>query len=134
MARRASSGIHSGVIVGAAAALVLAFIGGKMLLGGESAAKPDGTPLDMETFEQHANSLRGNEYVVEGTVDGQLHWHPDRGQVISLRVDDAGTSRFLAIEIPAEFSTQNIEREQRYAFLVRVRDGGIAVAREISRL
>ena len=134
MARRASSGINPGIIIGVVAALVVAFFGGKMLLGGKSADKPSGAPLPMETFEKNANSLRGNEYTVEGVVDGQLHWDPNDGQVISLRVDDNGTKRFIAIQVPTELSTQNIEREQNYAFRVRIRDKGIAVAKAISRL
>lgn len=134
MARRASSGINPGIIIGVVAALAIAFFGGKMLLGEKSADKPSGTPLDMQKFEKNANSLRGNEYLVEGVVDGQLHWDPNSGQVISLRVDDNGTNRYIAIEIPAKLSTQNIEREQDYAFLVRIRDKGIAVAQSISRL
>ena len=134
MARRASSGINPGIIIGVVAALIVAFFGGKMMLGGDSADKPSGSPLDMVTFEKNANSLRGNEYTVEGVVDGQLHWDPNDGQVISLRVDDNGTKRFIAIQVPAELTIQNIEREQNYAFRVRIRDKGIAVAKEISRL
>jgi hypothetical protein len=51
-----------------------------------------------------------------------------------LKVDDGAGPTFLAIEIPPELSGVNIEREQSYAFKVRFRQGGIAVAEEITRL
>ena len=40
----------------------------------------------------------------------------------------------LGIEIPAEFNDLNIEREQKYAFRIRVRQGGIPVATGVERL
>lgn len=134
MPRRASSGPNVGIILGIIAVVAAAAFAGKMVFSEKSGKTLDGTKLDMQSAVENANSLRGNEYVVEGRVDDQLQWDPDHGQVISLRVLSGDTGEFLAIEIPPSLSNINIEREQNYAFRVRFREGGIAVAEEISRL
>ncbi len=133
MARRASSGINPGLLIGVAIFIVVAFFGGKMFL----ARKPDsisGAKIEMGDMLENANQLRGNEYVLEGTVDEKLRWTPDRGQVVSLKVDTPGGSEFVGVEIPADFSALNIEREQRYSIKVKFRQGGIPVATAINRL
>ena len=134
MPRRASSGLNPGLLIGIIAAIAVAFFGGKMVMGGKSTKSISGTTLEMSDFTQNANALRGNQYVVEGRIDEKLRWTPDRGQVIALAVDEGSETEFIAIEIPADLSNVNIEREQSYAFKVRFRQGGIAVAEEITRL
>lgn len=134
MPRRASSGPNVGLILGIIAVVAAAAFAGKMVFGEKSGTSLDGTTLDMRSAVENANSLRGNEYIVEGKIDDQLDWDPQHGQVISLKVDDGTGSEFLAIEIPPSLSNINIEREQSYSFRVRFREGGIAVAEAISRL
>ena len=133
MARRASSGINPGLLIGLAVFVVAAFFGGKMFLGKKPAAV-SGDKLSMEDVLENANQLRGNEYVIEGTVDGKLRWTSERGQVVSLKVDTPAGSEFVGVEIPPSFSSLNIEREQRYSIKVKFRQGGIPVATAINRL
>jgi len=133
MARRASSGINPGLLIGVAVFVVVAFFGGKAFLG----KKPDavsGDTMEMGDMLENANQLRGNEYVIEGTVDEKLRWTPDRGQVVSLKVETPAGSEFVGVEIPPDFSSLNIEREQRYSIKVKFRQGGIPVATAINRL
>lgn len=134
MARRASSSINPTVLIGIAVAVVVVIVGGKSLMGKKTATFADINPLAMEEFLENGNSLRGNEYVVEGKIDEKLRWTSNRGQVVSLRVETPGEDEFIPIEIPADFNNLNIEREQRYAFRVKVRQGGIPVATGINRL
>jgi hypothetical protein len=134
MARRASSSPGPGIILGAAAALMVAFFAGKSLLGGKAAAFADVDPLDIGHLLEDGNSLRGNEYLIEGTVDEKLQWTPDRGQLVSVRVSAPAGDGFIGIEIPAEFNRLNIDTRQRYAFRIKFRQGGIAVATGIHRL
>jgi len=133
MARRASSGINPGLLIGLAVFVVAAFFGGKMFLGKKPAAI-SGDKLSMEDVLENANQLRGNEYVIEGTIDGKLRWTSERGQVVSLKVDTPAGSEFVGVEIPPDFSSLNIEREQRYSIKVKFRQGGIPVATAINRL
>jgi len=133
MARRASSSINPGVLLGGAAAVIIAVVGGKMLLGGKTQSFGDAAPLDVQEFLTNGNSLRGNVYVVEGTVDERFFRSNSQRQIVSIRLSTPG-GELVPIEITPEFSHMNIEREQRYSFLVRFREGGIPVATGINRL
>lgn len=130
MPRRASSGPKSSVIIGIAAFLVVAFLGAKMLTGERSAKIKGATPLSMAEFLENGNSLRGNEYLIQGTVDQR--WPRDNGQVVSLLVENS--EDLIGIEIPSSFNDLNIERAQKYAIKVKFREGGIPVATQIERL
>ncbi|MBB5350355.1 hypothetical protein HNR46_000579 [Haloferula luteola] len=135
MPRRASSGPKPTLIVSLIAIAVLAFVGGKAWIGQKGSSSPlDGAPLDMVQVEINSNALRGNSYVVDGMIDGKLAWTADQGQLISLQVGENDQARFLGIEIPAELSKINIERGRHYAFRVRFRDRGIAVAEAVQPL
>lgn len=134
MPRRASSKPNPAILLGAAAAIVAAVFAGKSLIGRKPASFTDVAPLNMEDLLDNGHMLRGNEYSVEGSVDEKLQWTADRGQVVSLRVDTPGGDEFVAIEVPQELSSTNIEIRQKYAFRVKFREGGIAVATGINRL
>ena len=134
MPRRASSVPNIGTILGIVAVVAAAAFAIKVVVGDKPGRTLDGTPLDMRAAVENANSLRGNEYVVQGKTDDRLDWDPEHGQVISFRVADGDAADFLAIEIPPSLSNINIEREQDHAIRVRFREGGIAVAEEINRL
>jgi hypothetical protein len=130
MPRRASSGPKSSVIIGIAAFLIVAFLGAKLLTGKRSAKIQGATPLSMQEFLENGNSLRGNEYLVQGTVDQR--WPRDNGQVVSLQVENS--EELIGIEVPSSFNDLNIERAQKYAIKVKFREGGIPVATQIERL
>ncbi len=134
MARRASSSLHPGILIGIAAAVVVAIIAGKSLLKKKPAGYANVNPLSIEDFLENGNSLRGNEYSLEGKIDEKLRWTTDRGQVVSLRVKTAAGDELIGIEIPPAFNNLNIEREQRYAMRIKVRQGGIPVATAVTRL
>jgi hypothetical protein len=123
-----------GLILGAIAVVAVAAILGKMSFTEKASETLDGPTLDMRSATENANSLRGNEYIVTGTIDDQLRWDPDLGQVVSLKVTDGDGAEFIAIEVPPKLSETNIEREQEYSIQVRFREGGIAVAEKIRRL
>ena len=134
MARRASSSLHPGIIIGAIAAIVVAVFAGKSMLGKKAAGFGDVAALQVDELLENGNSLRGNEYVVEGQIDEKLQWTTSRGQLVSVRVEAPGGDKFVGIEIPPEFSKLNIDTKQKYAFRVKFRQGGIPVATGVNRL
>ena len=134
MARRASSRLNPGIVLGAAAAIAVAIFAGKSLLGKKAASFGDVSPLNIGELLENGNSLRGNEYLVQGQIDEKLQWTSDRGQLVSVRVEAPGGDEFLGIEIPAEFNNLNIDTNQKYTFRVKFKQGGIAVATGINRL
>lgn len=136
MSRRASSSLHPGLIIGIVVAIAaLAFIG-KSAFGKKQAGFGNMPKLSIEEVLENANSLRGNEYVVDGKIDSILGGDEskDGTRVISLQIDSSGKPEFIGVEIPPELKSLNIEREQRYSFRVKFRQGGIAVANDIRRL
>jgi hypothetical protein len=134
MARRASSSLHPGIILGIVAAIVIAVVAGKSFIGKKSSALGDAERLHVSDLLENGNSLRGNEYLVEGKIDRKLRWTTSNGQVVSVRVSSPSGDDLIGVEIPSKFNNLNIEREQRYAFKVKFRQGGIPVATEIQRL
>jgi len=143
MSRRASSKVHPGLIIGIVAAIgVLFFVGMKFIGKSKPAGFGDVSKLVMDDVLQNANSLRGSEYVVEGKVVDKPRWTADHGQVVVVLVTvdgkgpvgTDGKGESLGIVIPPEFSKLNIDREQRYAFRVKFRQGGIPEATGINRL
>ncbi|MGJ8644851.1 MAG: hypothetical protein ACSHX9_15695 [Luteolibacter sp.] len=134
MARRASSSTNPGLIVGIVIAIGALIYGGKTLMSGKSSGFDDVTPLVVDDLLENGNSLRGNEYVVEGSIDEKLRWTSDDGQVVSVRVESSNGEEIIPIRVPQKFSELNIEREQRYAFKVEFEKGGIPVATGVSRL
>jgi hypothetical protein len=134
MARRASSSLNPGIILGAAAVIAAAIFAGKTFIGKKSVSFGDVAPLSIEGLLENGNSLRGNEYVVEGQIDEKLQWTTERGQFVSVRVDTPGGDQFIGIEIPQKFNKLNIDTRQKYTFRVKFRQGGIAVATGVNRL
>jgi hypothetical protein len=133
MARRASSGINPGLLIGIAVFVAAAFFGGKAFLGKQKDSFATMAPINMEDVMDGV-SLRDNEYVVEGTVDEKFYRDENPNQVVSLKVSAPSGEQFLGVEIPANLTSFNIERSQRYRMKVRIREGGIAVATGINPL
>ena len=134
MPRRASSTFHPGAIAAAVVVVILAVLAGRMMLGRKTTGFTDTLPLDIQELLENGNSLRGNEYVVEGQIDEKLRWDPNAGQVVSLRVETNAGDEFMTVEIPPRFNDLNISVKQKYAFRVEFRQGGIAVATGVNRL
>ncbi|NJM37010.1 MAG: hypothetical protein HC845_03550 [Akkermansiaceae bacterium] len=134
MARRASSTLHPGIIIAAIAAVVVGVIAGKSLISKKSPSFGDVSKLEISELLENGNSLRGNTYVIEGQIDEKLQWTTDRGQFVSVKLDAPGGAEFVGVEIPAEFNKLNIDTKQKYAFRVKFREGGVAVATGINRL
>jgi hypothetical protein len=134
MARRASSKINPAVIISAVVGIGVAIFAGKSLIPNKTTSFGNINGLEIEELLENGNQLSGNEYVVQGQIDEKLQWTTDRGQLVSVRVETAGGDQFIGIEIPQKFSNLNIDTKQKYAFRVKFRQGGVAVATGINRL
>lgn len=134
MPRRASSSLHPGLIIGIIALVVVLIFAGKSFFAKKPVGFGDTAKLNIQDFLQNGNSLRGNEYVVEGKVDERLRWTSASGQVVSVQIGPDEDAEFIGIEIPPDLGKTNIDIQQRYAFRVKFRQGGIPVATGITRL
>lgn len=134
MARRASSSTNPTIIIGIAVAVVVAVFTGKLLLSKKSASFSDINPLLVQDLLDNGNSLRNNEYLIEGKIDERFFRTSNSASVVSVRVKSNSGEELIPVKIPSDFNNVNIEREQRYAFKVRFEQGGIPVVTALNRL
>tara|TARA_R110000850_G_scaffold167905_4_gene292923 strand:- start:2721 stop:3164 length:444 start_codon:yes stop_codon:yes gene_type:complete len=145
MPRRASSGANVGQIAGISAAilgflliaaLLFRLIAGDMLGGGSGGggskrSTANASSLNLATYRDNGNSLRGNVYRVEGRVEETLRWTADRGRLISFEANDSNLTIPVPVLVPEDFSYINIERGSELAMVVRVDRDGTLVAEAI---
>jgi hypothetical protein len=142
MARRASSGISAGLVGGIVAAvlgfvviaaLLFKLIAGDLVPSGGGGKRSGGSAatLDLETYRDNANSLRGNLYRVEGKVEETLRWTEDRGRLISFEARDSSLTVPVPVLVPESFRNLNIERGSELTIAVRVDRDGTLVAEAI---
>jgi len=138
MARRASSGISVGHILGIAAAIIGFFVMAFLLFrivsnvgGGSAKGHSSAVSLSVSEYLKNANSLRGNVYSLKGTVEERLKWTPDRGRLVSLDVENGATSSPVPVLIPQEFGHVNIDRGATMGFVVKVGRDGLLIAESV---
>ena len=133
MPRRASSRTHPVWLVVALVLLAGALGGGAWLWTRVSDPYRTLTPIDVATYLDNANSLRGNVYKMTGTIDRQLGWSPTQGRLFSVISDDEKTD-VLPLLIPPEFNNINIQTDQRFSFKIEVGDKGILKAADMKKI
>lgn len=132
MVRRASSSVNPWWLGGVVLLVVAAIVGGWALFKNVSDPYRTLTSLDVSTYLNSADSLRGNVYKLRGTVAAQLAWAPKEGRLYSVDVNDR--EDILALLIPAEFNSLNIQKGQHYFFKIEVGDKGILRVRDIRKV
>ncbi len=134
MARRASSSTNPILIIGIVVAVVALIFGGKLFMSKKKKSFTDVNLLAVQDLLDNGNSLRNNEFLIEGKIDERFFRDGNTSSVVSIRMKAESGEEIVPVMIPAKFNKLNIEREQRYAFKVRFEQGGIPVATDISRL
>jgi len=90
-------------------------------------ALPELNPKDYQT---NANSLRGNVYRVQGEVDTQLEWSPSLGRLISVKVDE---NTALPVLVTKEFNGVNLQKGQKFNFMLEVDQNGILITKDLKK-
>ena len=87
--------------------------------------------LDGALYANSAETLRGNSYKFEGTVDNILDWSPSQGRLISVRL--VREDRLIPLVVTKNFNAINIQKGQKYIFLAEVGDKGILLTKQINK-
>ena len=132
MARRASSSVHPWWILASVILLGAAIAGGCLLYHNVNDPYRTLTALDVPAYLENANSLRGNVYKINATIDTQLAWSPGVGRLYS--VDIEGKTDILPVMIPAEFNHINMQKGQRYFLKIEVGERGILRVQDVRKV
>ena len=129
MARKKSSSLPKGlvpIVAGFAALVALGFV----FLGSKEKTSHRTIPsLDVGSYLENSNTLRGNIYKLEGKVSESLAWSPDSGRLIAIEVD----GEIVPVLVTPDFNDMNIQKEQRLVFLVAVDEKGILRTRKVEK-
>ena len=104
-------------------------IGGYAFLGGTKDAFRTTTPFPVKEYLESANSLRGNTYKLEATVDKTLEVSQGAGRLFS--VESGG--EMLPVLVPASLNGTNVERGQKLQFKVQVAENGLIRVDELRK-
>jgi hypothetical protein len=111
--------------------IVAAFLGSRFFITTSAQPFRTATPLDVATYLENANSLRGNVYRLQGEVLNSLGWSPTKGRLIAVGVDDG--RQVVPVLVTTDFSHINIQRGQRFIFLLEVDDKGILRTKDMTK-
>ena len=129
MARRASSPAHPLWIV-AALVLVASAIAGGFFIRSQGDPFRAVAALPVHEYLENSNSLRVNVYKLDGTISRSVDYSQTRGRLFA--VESQG--EVLAVLVPPEFNSRNIERGQRYVFKLEVADKGVLRVQDIKKV
>lgn len=131
MARRGrGSRLTWGIIV--AVLLVLAaFIGSRFFVTATSEPFRTVSTLDVKSYLENANSLRGNVYKMEGEVVNSLAWSATRGRLVAIKVEKGDD--VVPVLVTTNFNHINIQKGQRFIFLLEVDDKGILRTKDMTK-
>ena len=131
MVRKARSKISVGTLILVIVLVAAGMGGGAYFFNQTSDPYRTIAPLDLPAYLDNANSLRGNAYKIEGTVENSLAWSPTKGRLISVVVGDKDKDKdngVVAVFVPAKFNFLNLQKGQKYQFKVEIgKDGVIEV-------
>lgn len=119
----------------AGAALFLALAAGAFwLFGRDKTEKLAGNPLSGEQYSLN-KVVRGNTYVLTGTVLKQLRFNADSTRLFAFEVKDEGSNeaRPVPVLVPAEFRDLNIQVGQEFQMTVIVDKDTSLRAKEIRK-
>lgn len=118
------------LIIGGVLVLAAGIFGTKYLFNGGTDPYRKYEELDVYSYLENSNSLRGNVYKVDCEILNSLAWSPTRGRLFSIGVNGTST---LPLLIPADFNHINIQKGQRFTVLLEVTDNGLLRARELTK-
>lgn len=118
------------IIVGIA--VLGALVAGKFILDKRSQHFSGLSELSIADLKDNANSLSGNEYRVTGEISEKIKWTSDRGQIVSLALDQGEKGKgTIPIIVPAGIDKVNLERGHSYTFKVEINREGLPVALDV---
>ena len=133
MARRGSSSIHPAWYVAIGVNVIAALAVGYYVVGRVSDPYRTIADLDVNTYLENSNSLRGNTYQVSGAIWSMLAWSVEHGRLFAVAIEDSTEKDILPVLIPATFNHVNIQKGQRFDFMIKIDDLGILKVQDLRK-
>ncbi len=131
MSRRAQKGINPMIIALTGIIIALIFVTIIFLLKTQKNSIRSVNKFNVNDYIKEGSTLLGTEGIVTGTVNEKLRWTTNRGEVISLRVEEI--NQLIPILIPPTFRDLNISIGDRFTFRIEVGNSEVLTAKEIIR-
>lgn len=130
MARRANKGIPP-LFIGIIVLLLALAVGGTLVLRNRGNDPFNNiAKLDVRSYMENGNGLRGNIFQVTGKVQNQLSYSPE-GRLLSIEVEGSYGSDLVPILVPKEFNELNFQKGQTFVFKINVGERGILTAQKV---
>ncbi len=131
MARRSSKSGAQIWLIFAVILIVAAFLGAIFIFPRDSNPYRTVPALEVSSYLDNANSLRGNVYRVEGEVVNSLAWSPASGRLIAVGVSEG--KDILPVLVTNEFNQLNIQKGQKFIFLLEIDENGILKTKNLTK-
>ena len=92
--------------------------------------------LSPNLYYENANSLRGNTYKIDATIDSSLGNSPSKGRLFSVVIKNSDLNRaaaVLPVLVPTVLSNLTIQKGQHYLMKVKVIENGILQVEEAQK-
>jgi hypothetical protein len=131
MARRARSTPKAGIMIGALVVVLLLIALGGYFLGSGGTPYRTAPEFPVQEYLSSSSSLRGNNYRLTGAVLNSIAWSPQSGRLIS--VEPTGSDSPVPVVVPPALGEINIQKGQRFHFLIEIRENGIVYAKDLTK-
>lgn len=111
--------------------IIVAFLGSGLFISATGDPFRTYPTLDVNAYLDNANSLRSNVYKIEGEVLNSLSWSPSGGRLFAISVDKG--TQVIPVLITTEFNQVNIQKGQKFIFLLEVDDKGILRTKKLQK-
>ena len=131
MPRRAQKGVNPMIMVLTAIIIIIIFVAVIFLLKSQKNSLRSVNQFNVADYIKEGTTLLGNEGIVTGTINEKLRWTAQRGEVVSLRVENI--NQLIPVLIPPSFKDINIANGDRFTFRIEVGAAEVLTAKEIIR-
>ncbi|MEZ5405695.1 MAG: hypothetical protein R3F23_05805 [Verrucomicrobiia bacterium] len=130
MPRRASAKHHPTIWIFVVGLIVILGAGGYYLYCNVNDPFRTLQPLDVAVYLENSNSLRGNTYKIQASIQNSLAWSPNLGRLFSVAMESGEP---LPLLVPAQFNQINLQKGQKFFFKIKISEKGILTVEDLKK-
>ncbi|MBX7158634.1 MAG: hypothetical protein K1X66_09650 [Verrucomicrobiae bacterium] len=130
MPRRASAKHHPTIWIFVVGLIIILGAGGYYLYRNVNDPFRTLQPLDVSIYLENSNSLRGNTYKIQATIQNSLAWSPNLGRLFSVAMESGEP---LPLLVPVQFNQTNLQKGQKFFFKIKISEKGILTVEDLKK-